>query len=87
MNLDEPKTHLGKYLRQVEQGEVIVVCRDSNQSRRSIAPAPNRATRTPGLLKGGITWTPETFASLTDAELADFDPAPVAPQLLTLEQN
>lgn len=50
---------------------------------RVIAPEfslVNRMARNEGLLKGRVSWTPEAFAPLTDAELAEFDGASVFPR-------
>jgi len=81
VNVQEAKTHLSRYLEQVEQGEVVVLCRHNQPvaELRAIQPASFSPPRVPGLLKGLIHWEPDAFAPLTEEELADFEGGQVFP--------
>ena len=74
VNIQEAKTHLSRYLDQVEGGEVIVVCRHNQPVAeiRAIQTASVSPTRVAGLLKGLVHWEPDAFAPLTEEELAEF---------------
>lgn len=78
VNIHEAKTHLSRYLEQVEKGEVVVVCRHNKPvaELRAITPEAVPVVRVAGLLKGRISWTPDAFAPMTHAEIAEFDGAP-----------
>jgi antitoxin (DNA-binding transcriptional repressor) of toxin-antitoxin stability system len=80
VNIQDAKTHFSKYVDRAMEGEVIVVCRYNRPvvEVRAITTAP-AAPRVAGLLKGQVSWTPDAFAPMTDAEAADFDKAPVFP--------
>lgn len=79
VNVHEAKTHLSRYLEQAENGEVIIVCRHNKPIAeiRAVAAVPPPVTRKAGLLKGLISWSPDAFAPMTDAEVAEFDGVPV----------
>ena len=81
VNIQEAKTHLSRYLDQVEGGEVIVVCRHNQPVAeiRAIQTASVSPPRVAGLLKGLIHWEPDAFAPLTAQELAEFEGGPVFP--------
>jgi prevent-host-death family protein len=81
VNVQDAKTHLSRYLQQVENGEVVVVCRHNHPvaELRSIQEAPGRRPRVAGLLKGRIRWDSDAFAPVTDRELAELDNSPVFP--------
>jgi antitoxin (DNA-binding transcriptional repressor) of toxin-antitoxin stability system len=81
VNIQEAKTHLSRYLDQVESGAVVVVCRHNHPvaELRAIQEAPAHRTRVAGLLKGRIHWENDAFAPMTAEELAEFDGAPAFP--------
>jgi antitoxin (DNA-binding transcriptional repressor) of toxin-antitoxin stability system len=81
VNIHDAKTHLSRYIEQVEQGEVVVVCRH-NKPVAEIRVIANHVpvARKEGLLKGRVRWSPGTFAPMTDEELAEFDGTPVFPK-------
>jgi antitoxin (DNA-binding transcriptional repressor) of toxin-antitoxin stability system len=81
VNIQEAKTHLSRYLDQVEGGEVIVVCRHNQPVAeiRAIQAASVSPTRVAGLLKGLVHWEPDAFAPLTEQELAEFEGGQVFP--------
>ena len=83
VNIQEAKTHLSRYVDQVENGDVVVVCRHNQPvaELRAIQIAPTNPPRVAGLLKGRVDWEPDAFAPLTDEELAEFDSAPLFPQV------
>ena len=81
VNIQNAKTHLSHYLDQIEQGEVVVVCRHNRPvaELRAIQTAPVSRTRVAGMLKGLIHWEPNAFAPLTGQELEQFDGGQVFP--------
>lgn len=83
VNIQEAKTHLSRYLDQVENGDVVVVCRHNHPiaELRAIQTAPAHPTRVAGLLKGRVHWEPDALAPMTVEELAEFDGAPVSPHV------
>ena len=83
VNVQEAKTHLSRYLDQVENGDVIVLCRHNQPvaELRAIAATPSLPVRVAGLLKGQVHWEPDAFAPMTDEELAEFDGAPLLPRV------
>jgi len=81
VNIQEAKTHLSRYLDQVENGDVVVVCRHNKPvaELRAVQTAPVHPARVAGLLRGRIHWEPDAFANMTAEELAEFDSAPLFP--------
>ena len=81
VNIQEAKTHLSRYIDQVEHGDIIVVCRHNRPiaELRAIETAPARPARVAGLLKGLVDFDPVAFAPMTDEELAEFDGAALFP--------
>jgi antitoxin (DNA-binding transcriptional repressor) of toxin-antitoxin stability system len=81
VNIQEAKTHLSGYLDQVENGEVVIVCRHNKPvaELRAIQTEPAHATRVAGLLKGRVHWEPDAFAPMTVEELLEFEGAPLFP--------
>ena len=81
VNIQEAKTHLSRYLDQVEGGEVIVVCRHNQPVAeiRAIQAASVSPTRVAGLLKGLVHWEPDAFAPLTEQELAEVEGGQIFP--------
>ena len=82
VNIQEAKTHLSRYLDQVENGDVVVVCRHNKpvaELRAIQAPPPQRVRRVAGLLKGRIHWKANAFAPMTEKEVAEFDGTPLIP--------
>ena len=79
VNIHEAKTHLSRYIDQVEHGDVVVVCRHN----RPVAEL--RAIETPSfamhcrVTEGQITWKQRRHDSMTAEELAEFEGAPVFP--------
>lgn len=66
---------------QVEQGDVVVVCRHNQPvaELRAIERPLVQPARVAGLLKGRVNWEPEAFAPMTGEELADFGGTPIFP--------
>jgi antitoxin (DNA-binding transcriptional repressor) of toxin-antitoxin stability system len=83
VNIQEAKTHLSRYLGQVENGDVVVVCRHNQPiaELRGIQTVPAHRKRVAGLLKGRVHWEPDAFAPMTGEELAEFEDAPIFPHL------
>jgi antitoxin (DNA-binding transcriptional repressor) of toxin-antitoxin stability system len=81
VNIQEAKTHLSRYLDQVENGDVVVLCRHNQPvaELRAIRIAPAHPARVAGLLKGRVDFKPGAFAPMTAEELAEFDGAPLPP--------
>jgi len=83
-NIHEAKTHLSRFIEQVEQGEVVIICRHNKpvaELRLVVkeAPVARSAPRKEGLLKGRVSWTPGAFSPMTEEEMAEFDGMPVFP--------
>jgi len=83
VNIQEAKTHFSRYLDQVENGAVVVVCRHNQPvaELRAIQDPPAHPARVAGLLKGRVQWEPGTFAPMTVEELAEFDGAQLFPRV------
>jgi len=81
INIQEAKTHLSRYIDEVEAGEVVVVCRHNHPVAeiRALPPAQVPPVRIAGLLKGRVQWEPDAFAPMTDEELAEFDESSLFP--------
>ena len=81
VDIKEAKTHLSRYIEQVELGEIVVVCRHNKPvaELRAIDSEPLQSHRIAGLLKGQVEWTPGAFDPLSAEGLAEFDGAPVLP--------
>ena len=73
LNIHEAKTHLSRYLEQVEKGEVIVLCRH-NRPVAEIRPLANggRKTRVLGVDRGKFRLGKAFFAPLPPEVLAGF---------------
>ena len=86
VNIHEAKTHFSRYIEQVEQGEVVVICRHNKPVaemrvivQNDVGPTARPLIRKEGLLKGQVSWTPGAFAPMTEEDIALFDGAPVFP--------
>ena len=75
VNLQDAKTQFSRYIDRVEQGEVVLICRHNKPvaELRPIAQKQPQTVRTPGLLKGLISWKQGAFDPMSDEELADFN--------------
>lgn len=73
INIYDAKTHLSRYLDQVEQGETIVVCR-RNQPVAEIRPlaVQRHKPRVIGLAKGKFTVPASFFEELPEEIIAAF---------------
>ncbi len=81
VNIQEAQTHLSSYLEQVENGEVVILCRENQPvaELRAIQASGLHGTRVAGLLKGMVQFEPGVFASMSEEELADFESMPLRP--------
>jgi len=81
INVQHAKTHLSRYLDQVEKGEVVVVCRHNRPvaELRAVEASPVRSVRVAGLLTGRVHWESGAFDPMTDEELAEFEGSPLFP--------
>jgi antitoxin (DNA-binding transcriptional repressor) of toxin-antitoxin stability system len=66
LNVGEAKTHLSRYLKRVEAGETLVLCRRNRPIAevRPICEAPRQGQREFGLNEGKFTIPPEFFEPL-----------------------
>jgi len=73
LNVHEAKTHLSRYLRRLEQGETILLCRH-NRPIAEIRPISERQSkpRVFGLDQGKIVVGPEFFEPLDPETLEYF---------------
>jgi antitoxin (DNA-binding transcriptional repressor) of toxin-antitoxin stability system len=78
VKIREAKAHLSHYIELVEQGDVVVLCRNNKPvvELRALETPPVHPARVAGLLKGQVHWEPDAFAPITGDELAEFDRAP-----------
>ncbi|MGH9628421.1 MAG: type II toxin-antitoxin system Phd/YefM family antitoxin [Bryobacteraceae bacterium] len=74
LNINEAKTHLSRYIKNLEQGEVILLCKH-NKPVAEIRPLSQPAkARIFGIDEGkGYTVPPEFFEPLDDELLAYFN--------------
>ena len=73
VNVTEAKTHLSRYLKRVEQGETVVLCRRNVPIAEIRAlPKPAREPRPVGIDRG-MTIPDAFFEPLPDDLLASFD--------------
>jgi antitoxin (DNA-binding transcriptional repressor) of toxin-antitoxin stability system len=74
INIYEAKTHLSKYLGNLERGEVILLCK-RNVPIAEIRPIPRPSTRKRpvGFMKGEFTVPPSFFEPLPEEVLRSFD--------------
>lgn len=80
VNIHEAKTHLSRYVDDVVNGEVVVICRHNKPvAELRLIPVELPAVRKAGLLKGRISWSEGAFAPMTDEEVAAFDSSPIFP--------
>ena len=73
LNISDAKTHFSRYLKRVEQGETILLCR-RNIPIAEIRPLARRPSprRAAGTVRG-LTVPPEFFDPLPDDVLAAFE--------------
>ena len=82
VNIQEAKTHLSRFLDQVEQGDVVVCRRNQPVAElRAVVASPVLPARVAGLLKDQVYWEPEAFAPMTAEELAAFDDTSIFPRI------
>jgi antitoxin (DNA-binding transcriptional repressor) of toxin-antitoxin stability system len=74
INIHEAKTHLSRYLKHLEQGETILLCRRNVPVAeiRPLPPAPN-GRRPIGLAKGKLTVPPSFFEPLPEEVIEGFE--------------
>ena len=74
LNIHEAKTHLSRYLEQVEKGDVILICRRNQPIAEIRAVLPTRQEPRPiGLAAGDFEVTDGFFEPLPDDLLAGFN--------------
>ena len=81
INMHEAKTHLSRYVAQLQEGETILLCR-RNEPVAEIRALPRaRAKRRPfGLARGQFTVPDSFFEPLPDDILEAFDKGPLFPE-------
>lgn len=67
----QAKTNLSRLLQQACQGEEVVIARGKTPVAKLVAIGAASRKRTPGKLKGQISYTRDAFHPLTGAELSD----------------
>ena len=73
LNVHEAKTHLSKYLKKLQQGEVIVLCRNNRPIAEIRAlPSSQAKKRVFGVDQGKIRISPEFFEPLDEQTLDYF---------------
>jgi antitoxin (DNA-binding transcriptional repressor) of toxin-antitoxin stability system len=72
ITIHKAKTQLSRLIERACKGEEIVIARGKQPVVKLVAlPAPHPGKRTPGALKGKISYTPDAFDPLTDREMKD----------------
>ena len=66
LNMHEAKTHLSRYLAQLEEGEVIVLCRRNVPIAEIRGISKQQQERPIGLAKGEFAVADDFFAPLPD---------------------
>ena len=66
LNIHEAKTHLSKYLRKVQEGETIILCKNGEPVAQIIPFRKKTGKRLLGAAKGLCTVPPSFFEPLTD---------------------
>ncbi len=76
LNIHDAKTHLSRYLNQLQPGETIVLCKRNIPIAeiRSLLPKPRRVF---GLDKGKFVIPQEFFEPMSEEELALWYDAPI----------
>ncbi|MFW5874586.1 MAG: type II toxin-antitoxin system Phd/YefM family antitoxin [Verrucomicrobiota bacterium] len=80
ININEAKTHLSRYAKQVKAGETIILC-DRNKPFAEIRPLPEKSARPKrklGQLSGKVRFDERFFEADTGIE-SDFLDAPLFP--------
>lgn len=74
LNIHQAKTHLSRYLKDIEAGETILLCRH-NVPIAEIRPLPKqrKTPRQLGTAKGKVTVPPEFFDPLPEEILRTFE--------------
>ena len=82
LNMHEAKTHLSRYVSQLEEGETILLCR-RNEPVAEIRPLPpaRRQRRPFGLDRGRFTVPDSFFEPLPDEVLESFGAGPAMPSV------
>ena len=65
----EAKTQLSRLLQEACEGKEVVIARGTNPVAKLVAIGNARKKRTPGALRGQISYAADAFAPLTDKEL------------------
>ena len=68
------KTHLSRLLKQVQQGETVVILKGETPVARLVAYRPTVASRPPigKPTTRGVSWSVDAFRPLTDEELKEW---------------
>ena len=69
LNIHDAKTNLSKYLRRVQRGEVVTLCKNGEPIAQIIPFRKKTGKRPLGIAKGLGTVPPSFFEPLTDEEL------------------
>jgi len=73
LNVHEAKTHLSRYLAELEEGEVIILCRRNVPIAEIRGIPTQRGERPVGLAKGEFEVSDEFFAPLPEDILESFE--------------
>jgi prevent-host-death family protein len=69
VTIRQAKATLSRLLKQVSEGEEVIITRDSKPVARLIPVAEIKKKRKPGSMKGKISLGPEFFEPLPESEL------------------
>jgi prevent-host-death family protein len=68
----QAKTNLSRLLEEAAEGKEVIIARGDEPVALLVPIGKARKKRTPGALKGQITYTDDAFGPLTDQEMTDF---------------
>ena len=81
LNMHEAKTHLSRYVAELQEGETILLCRRNEPVAEIRALPSGRKKRRPfGLARGQFTVPASFFEPLPDEVLASFEAGSVQPR-------
>jgi prevent-host-death family protein len=71
-SVHQAKTNLSRLIKEAEKGKDVVITRGKTPVAKLVAISNGQKKRTPGRLRGLVSWEPDAFAPLTDLELREW---------------
>ncbi|HZL70117.1 MAG TPA: type II toxin-antitoxin system prevent-host-death family antitoxin [Candidatus Limnocylindrales bacterium] len=70
--IHQAKTNLSRLIKEAQKGKEVIIARGKQPVAKLVPISSGTKKRTPGRLKGLISWEPGAFAPLTDEELQEW---------------